>query len=83
MSATHDDDGLCPLCGRSSQCAIIAGADPLLCWCMTTPVAPASLARIPPQMRGKACLCPACAAGAPAADMMSTIHPPELDPAGD
>ncbi|ATH12898.1 hypothetical protein CHL79_10990 [Delftia acidovorans] len=82
MSAPPSDASLCPLCGRSNQCAILAGADPLNCWCMDTPVAPDALARIPEPLRNKACLCPACALGTdrprpPAsADMMSPTQPP-------
>ncbi|MET1537444.1 cysteine-rich CWC family protein, partial [Burkholderia sola] len=51
MSAPFPDASLCPLCGRSNQCAILAGIDPLNCWCMDTPVAPDALARIPEPMR--------------------------------
>jgi hypothetical protein len=81
MSAPPPDASLCPLCGRGNQCAIMAGIDPLSCWCMDVPVSPAALARIPEPMRNKACLCPACAQGM--ADMMSPIQPPRTDPAGD
>ncbi|WP_309826506.1 cysteine-rich CWC family protein [Paracidovorax wautersii] len=62
------DPAHCPLCGRSNQCAAEAGADPATCWCMTAPIAPAALAALPPAQRGRACLCPACAAAPGPAD---------------
>lgn len=56
------DASQCPLCGRSNQCAVTAGSDPHGCWCMTAPVSPQALARIPSDLRDLACLCPGCAA---------------------
>ena len=57
----------CPLCGGFNQCVPAQtgelGAD---CWCRTTRIAPEVLARVPADQRMKACLCPACAAGAAA-----------------
>lgn len=61
------DASQCPLCGRSNQCAITAGSDPHGCWCMATPVSPQALASIADDLRGLACLCPACAAQTAAA----------------
>ncbi|WP_369799087.1 cysteine-rich CWC family protein [Acidovorax sp. MR-S7] len=42
------------------------------CWCMAQPVSRAALARVPPDQRGRACLCPRCAA-----DMIPDPHPQE------
>lgn len=61
----------CPLCGQANQCAIMAGQAPESCWCMQAPVSPLALARLPEQARGKACICPRCAAGGTAADPLA------------
>ncbi|MEG1130632.1 MAG: cysteine-rich CWC family protein, partial [Comamonas sp.] len=42
-------------------CAITAGLPPESCWCMQTPVSKDALAQLPPEARGKACICPVCA----------------------
>ena len=64
------DPARCPLCGGSNRCAmadadtrpaVLAGQ--LDCWCMQTRLDPVRLAQqLPPEARGRACLCPACAA---------------------
>ena len=54
------DPARCPLCGQSNQCAIEAGQPAAGCWCMGTPVDPATLAAVPDAARGLACLCPRC-----------------------
>jgi hypothetical protein len=55
----------CPLCGGANQCAPAgAGSFEVECWCRTAPVNAEALARIAPEQRGRACLCPRCAAGA-------------------
>jgi len=60
--ATPLPQTLCPLCGGSNQCApATAGSFDVPCWCTTTPVNPAALQRIPPELRNRACLCPRCA----------------------
>lgn len=52
----------CPLCGGANQCAPArAGTFDVECWCRTTPVRPEALARVAPEQRGQACLCPRCA----------------------
>ncbi|MCT9810598.1 cysteine-rich CWC family protein [Acidovorax sp. Be4] len=58
------DTLLCPLCGRSNQCAVSAGTPAEDCWCMTATISPSALAQLPDSARGQSCLCPACAAGA-------------------
>lgn len=53
----------CPLCGGANQCApASAGTFEVDCWCRTTPVSAEALARVPLDLRGRACLCPRCAA---------------------
>lgn len=62
----------CPLCDQLNHCAPAAcGRLDVDCWCATVTIAPATLARIAPARRGRACLCPACAAG---------LSPPAGDP---
>ncbi|EYC52438.1 hypothetical protein AZ34_16170 [Hylemonella gracilis str. Niagara R] len=58
----------CPLCGGANQCAPArAGTFDLPCWCRTTPVSAEALARVPAELRGRACLCPRCATAGPGA----------------
>ncbi len=55
---------ICPLCGGANACAPAeAGRFDVECWCRTAEIAPETLARVPPEAAGKACLCPRCAAG--------------------
>ncbi|MFY3385832.1 cysteine-rich CWC family protein [Paracidovorax sp. MALMAid1276] len=54
----------CPLCGRANQCAIAAGQPAETCWCMSRALNAEVLRALPPDLRGRACICPAC--GAPA-----------------
>ncbi|WP_449370511.1 cysteine-rich CWC family protein [Thiomonas sp.] len=61
------DPTRCPLCGQPNQCAMACGIDGSNCWCASVRIAPQTLARIPPALRGVACLCPKCAAAAPQA----------------
>ena len=50
----------CPLCGQHNQCAVAQGLPAEQCWCMTAPISPAALARIPEAERRQRCICPAC-----------------------
>jgi cysteine-rich CWC protein len=53
----------CPVCGQLNACAVAAGVEPVAaCWCAAVRIQPEALRRIPAEMRGRACLCPACAA---------------------
>lgn len=54
-------DGHCPLCGAANGCSMAAGLDAAACWCMRTAIAPAVLAQLPAQSRGRRCICAACA----------------------
>ncbi|MCH8500014.1 MAG: cysteine-rich CWC family protein [Marinobacter sp.] len=63
----------CPLCGNSNHCAPAqAGSFDVDCWCMHTPVSREALARLPDAERGKACICPACAAGADVVELKAS-----------
>lgn len=56
----------CPLCGRPNECAAARhGRLDVECWCTRTRVNPESLALVPPELRGKACLCRECATTPP------------------
>ncbi|MCS3466532.1 hypothetical protein M2401_000242 [Pseudomonas sp. JUb42] len=52
----------CPVCGFSNSCIL---ADPRTvaqpCWCFSVSIEPERLARLPADLRDKACLCPRCA----------------------
>jgi hypothetical protein len=53
----------CPLCGGPNHCRLSAPVpDGGACWCLNTEVPEALLARVPPDQRGRACLCPNCVA---------------------
>ena len=60
----------CPLCGADNACVPAqTGEFGTPCWCFSTTIDPAALARVPEALRGEACLCPACAGVAtPATD---------------
>jgi len=52
----------CPLCGGANQCApAAAGRLDVPCWCTTATISAEALARVPPELVNKACLCPKCA----------------------
>lgn len=56
----------CPLCGGPNSCAPArSGSFAEACWCESVAIAPDTLARIAPGLRGTACLCAACASGRP------------------
>ncbi len=53
---------VCPLCGGTNSCAPAqAGRLDIECWCTKTIISPGALARVPAELRNKACLCPRCA----------------------
>ncbi len=58
----------CPLCGQPNGCAQeqarASGQAQPPCWCTTVTFAPELLARVPPEARGLACICAACALAA-------------------
>ena len=53
----------CPRCGQANRCAQ-AGHEQAVsdCWCFHMPVDARVLDELPAELRGKVCLCPACAA---------------------
>lgn len=58
-----NDNQHCPACGALNQCSL---ADPRsatqACWCYSAHIDPAVIQALPAELRGKACLCPRCAA---------------------
>ncbi|HQQ70188.1 MAG TPA: cysteine-rich CWC family protein [Alicycliphilus sp.] len=77
---SESNSAQCPLCGQSNRCAIAAGLSLEQCWCMSRPVAPAVLQRLPPEQRGLACICPQCARAVPAAAADIIEHPATKEP---
>ncbi|MFZ1326546.1 MAG: cysteine-rich CWC family protein [Candidatus Contendobacter sp.] len=55
------DPSRCPLCGQPNHCAIATGHSH--CWCFETVIPAQAADRVPPEARGLACLCKACATG--------------------
>jgi hypothetical protein len=60
------DPARCPLCGQSNQCGAQAGQDS--CWCFDLTIPASVLAAVPPEARGAACVCRACASKARSAE---------------
>ncbi|WP_281914838.1 cysteine-rich CWC family protein [Caldimonas thermodepolymerans] len=62
------DPAACPLCGRPNACSMAPAAgcgtsacgDGGPCWCTTLSFPPELLARVPPEARGRACICRHC-----------------------
>lgn len=55
------DAAKCPLCGRPNECQLCtAAAYKGPCWCATVSIPEELLARVPPELRNKACICRAC-----------------------
>jgi hypothetical protein len=54
----------CPLCGQPNQCAMeierATGVEQPPCWCTQQTFDADLMARVPEEMRGKTCICPAC-----------------------
>lgn len=67
LAASH-----CPLCGQANQCAmeveIATGVEQPPCWCTHVSFSSELLERLPPQARGLACICRACAESADQAE---------------
>ncbi|MDG0790876.1 cysteine-rich CWC family protein [Cohnella ginsengisoli] len=63
MSSDNTDRDCCPLCGGPNGCAIEAGREVESCWCMRRAIGEDVLASVPLSLRGRTCICPACAAG--------------------
>ncbi|HYF16651.1 MAG TPA: cysteine-rich CWC family protein [Ramlibacter sp.] len=63
------DPANCPLCGAANGCAMerqrLTGEPQPPCWCTQVDFSRELLSRLPDDARGKACICPACAAPIP------------------
>ena len=56
---------VCPLCGAANECAVAASGDfATPCWCRGVTFTAELLATVPEGMKGRACICRACAEGA-------------------
>ena len=61
LPKTHSDAGRCPLCDNPNYCALCttpACKDP--CWCAKVKIPDELLARVPVELRDKACICENC-----------------------
>lgn len=60
------DPSLCPLCGQPNRCAMEVERDTGVkqppCWCTQVDFSQELLGRVPPALRGTACICGACQA---------------------
>ncbi|MCE0494709.1 cysteine-rich CWC family protein [Vibrio salinus] len=57
------DPLICPLCGQPNLCVNLGDSDVMKsCWCNDPSIVfpKALLAQLPPEKRGKACICRAC-----------------------
>lgn len=67
ITAIEPDPSRCPLCGQANHCLNLGAQDSARrCWCYDPALRfpPALLARVAPPLRGKACICQACARAA-------------------
>jgi hypothetical protein len=68
MSITPLHAPLCPICGKPNACAASeAGSFEVDCWCRDVDFSEALIARVPAGLRGRACICRACATDEPSA----------------
>jgi hypothetical protein len=58
------DPHRCPLCGEPNGCGMAEGKP--ACWCFEVSIDAETLARVPPEAQGQACVCRSCAAMTPA-----------------
>ena len=54
------DAGVCPLCGESNKCAMLADPNATECWCESVVFPQELLDQVPPQLDRKACICKKC-----------------------
>jgi hypothetical protein len=57
--AARPAQDICPICDGPNDCGLAAGGT--TCWCFSTAIPPAALARIPGPARDQSCICPTCA----------------------
>lgn len=55
------DPKRCPLCAGDNNCAVARGRGE--CWCFTRSIPDDVLARLPPEVHLRACVCATCAFG--------------------
>ncbi|MCW1916584.1 cysteine-rich CWC family protein [Luteolibacter sp. GHJ8] len=69
----------CPLCGGPNDCAAAANCSfTAPCWCREVTFAAELLARVPEPMKGRACICRACAEAAAAGQGSLTDSSPPM-----
>lgn len=69
----------CPLCGGPNDCQLCSvGTYKGPCWCEKPSIPDPLLARVPPELRNQACICPACVAAFHREN--SSARPPALRP---
>jgi hypothetical protein len=51
---------VCPICGNDNDCAHEQGLPDGACWCSHIAVPKELMARIPDNLKGKACICRNC-----------------------
>ena len=55
------DPGRCPLCGEMNECQLGSpGAYKSPCWCLSVEMPEELLARVPENLRNRACICRKC-----------------------
>ncbi|MDE2593851.1 MAG: cysteine-rich CWC family protein [Burkholderiales bacterium] len=65
-NAASCDTSVCPLCGGPNGCEPARlGRQDVPCWCTTASFSPELLARVPADLKGRACICAKCAAAQP------------------
>lgn len=58
------DESLCPICQQSNQCGNLnrtqSSGQTFDCWCLHSKVPSAAIDLLPPDQRGKSCICQSC-----------------------
>jgi cysteine-rich CWC protein len=64
MDSSMIDESQCPLCGKANLCAVSNGKKGTSCWCQHEHIEPSLIAAVPEPLKGKSCICEACASKA-------------------
>lgn len=52
--------GICPICGKENNCALVKGKPHSECWCNTTKVPKSLLDKVPEEQKKLSCICKEC-----------------------
>ncbi|WP_439134087.1 cysteine-rich CWC family protein [Pseudomaricurvus sp.] len=77
------NSALCPLCRKNNNCGNLkqpaSSSEKLDCWCLHESIPSAALEALPPEQRGKSCICQSCAKAFTLSNSTSTSNTPASD----